>query len=616
MRRSENFWGNKVNIYGDRRVWGSRSIRPSDICGDPLTLFVDNLPNSAEVPWFKKLFSNYGRVVEAIIPNKRSRKSGNKFGFMRFNSSKSASEAIVQTSGLRVGRRNLFVKNAKFGRRSPSGGEMKGRDDFNRFAPLNNTHFAADKGNFSKDRCEGFPPIKDVEKRISINLQPIASEWLWRSAIAELKDVSTPEIISNAFSSMKFNEVKVRSMGGKFMIITFQNKDDRIRALSSNVIKGWFLSFKHWNGDAASLSRTVWLKIRGMPLNAWGCFSFKRIAQLWGEFLTLDQETLLEESFDVGRLLMVTNCSHKIDEWINIAVKGRNYRVQVWEEECNDPFDVKAINLKEQQMSNNNNLHSCPRMDRASQVNFASYDNHVSPAKNVEKDEGPSKEAEKNGNMLINETSGENLLEDNNLVEDIINKTANVETLIENNVLCGVGSRIPMKAANNLDSFEEEVKETTSNTAAAEEVQETPSKELLEKQMNIHVDTDSEVLKSTSLQLPKDLEFSKLPEFLIPKVVRTKKRKELRALCATIEEFERVSDINIQYQVSGNNPTSVSSGDIAKRNEAILKELSEAIQVNKSLNVKFHESDEVTLNRMLQLEVEEIKRRQQAAVCI
>lgn len=173
-----------------------------------------------------------------------------------------------------------------------------------------------------------------------------------------------------------------------------------------------------------------------------------------------------------------------------------------------------------------------------------------------------------------------------------------------------------MKAANNLDSFEEEVKETTSNTAAAEEVQETPSKELLEKQMNIHVDTDSEVLKSTSLQLPKDLEFSKLPEFLIPKVVRTKKRKELRALCATIEEFERVSDINIQYQVSGNNPTSVSSGDIAKRNEAILKELSEAIQVNKSLNVKFHESDEVTLNRMLQLEVEEIKPRQQAAVCI
>lgn len=35
---------------------------------------------------------------------------------------------------------------------------------------------------------------------------------------------------------------------------TFQSIEDRNKALINQSIKGWFQSFKHWNGDAASLS--------------------------------------------------------------------------------------------------------------------------------------------------------------------------------------------------------------------------------------------------------------------------------------------------------------------------------------------------------------------------
>lgn len=58
------------------------------------TVFVDKLPNSAAVPWFRKLFSNFGTVVEAYIPYKRSKATGNKFGFITYVNRRVATHAI------------------------------------------------------------------------------------------------------------------------------------------------------------------------------------------------------------------------------------------------------------------------------------------------------------------------------------------------------------------------------------------------------------------------------------------------------------------------------------------------------------------------------------------
>ncbi|KAH7865885.1 hypothetical protein Vadar_012672 [Vaccinium darrowii] len=260
-----------------------------------------------------------------------------------FINNREATHAIEKSNGLWVGRRNLEVKIARYDRRNAVKNSNQRSSGIYHFAPLVNQHKSHAAGFSTTLNHVEIDPSKEFDKRITINLQPSASEWLWRSAIAELKAISSPEIIQDAFSKLHFEGVKVRSLGGLFMIITFQSRVDRNKALSNMVIKDWFKTFKHWNGEGASLSRLIWLKCRGMPLNVWCLKSFKRICEEWGEFITLDQETLLEEAFDIGRLLMVTDCKYKIDQWINITVNGRNYRVHVWEEECNDPFDVKGV---------------------------------------------------------------------------------------------------------------------------------------------------------------------------------------------------------------------------------------------------------------------------------
>lgn len=39
-------------------------------------------------------------------------------------------------------------------------------------------------------------------------------------------------------------------------------------------------------------------------------------------------------------MLITTECHSRIDEWINVLVNGRNYTVKVWEEGCDDPFEI------------------------------------------------------------------------------------------------------------------------------------------------------------------------------------------------------------------------------------------------------------------------------------
>ncbi|KAH7841955.1 hypothetical protein Vadar_010007 [Vaccinium darrowii] len=297
--------------------------------GSSFTIFVDNLPSEVGVPWFRKFFSKFGKIAEVFIPAKRSNRTGNRFGYVRFVYQEDVAFAIANANGLWVGRRNLLVKRASYDRGMVSTG--------------------------SNPQMMGIPLAekqKDIVASKSLNFQPIATSWLQTSAVVKLMTLSTPDLVLKAFHEFKMKEIQVRSLGGMYMIITFQSKDDRDQAMANSVIRSWFSSFEPWNGDAASLSRLVWINCRGMPLNIWCHNSFKRIGEMWGEFIALDVETIHGLSYDVGRLLIVTEKQERIDEWINICVRGRNYKVKVWEEECKDPFnDFEILKIASQQCS-------------------------------------------------------------------------------------------------------------------------------------------------------------------------------------------------------------------------------------------------------------------------
>ncbi|KAH7862923.1 hypothetical protein Vadar_011144 [Vaccinium darrowii] len=314
----------------------NRNFPSMSMGGRIFTVFIDNLPNGVGLPWLRKFCSNFGMVKDAYLPLRRSKRTGNRFGFVKYESIKGADQAIEKANGFWIGKKHLIVERASFDLAQHPGVVFRNTGfSSNKFF----VHKGINQGEIWEDKMKG----KKDERRISLNLQPVAVEWLSRSVVAKLKALTTPELVQNALKDFKFNDVVVKSLGGLKLIITFQTRADRAAAMGNLVIVNWFNSFKPWNGEVAGESRLIWLKCRGMPLTVWNAASFKRLSEIWGDFITLDVETLKEESYDVGRMLIATEHPQKIDDWINITARGKNHRVKIWEEECDDIFNEKPV---------------------------------------------------------------------------------------------------------------------------------------------------------------------------------------------------------------------------------------------------------------------------------
>lgn len=82
---------------------------------ETFTVFVDNIPENRDQVWLKRVFNKYGEVKDVFIPRKRSKRTGNKFGFVRYDCYAAVSLAISRLNGVWVDNDRLFVKEASFG---------------------------------------------------------------------------------------------------------------------------------------------------------------------------------------------------------------------------------------------------------------------------------------------------------------------------------------------------------------------------------------------------------------------------------------------------------------------------------------------------------------------
>lgn len=122
-----------------------------------------------------------------------------------------------------------------------------------------------------------------------------------------------------------------RSLGGRAVLITFQSKEVRDTVIKGQWMKLWFDKVKPWRGEPASLERFVWLSCKGVPLNAWNAKTFAQIAGIWGSFIMLHEETLKDQSFAEGKVLIATEEIRKIDRGIQLEIEGVTYDVLISE---------------------------------------------------------------------------------------------------------------------------------------------------------------------------------------------------------------------------------------------------------------------------------------------
>ncbi|KAI8570576.1 hypothetical protein RHMOL_Rhmol01G0045700 [Rhododendron molle] len=333
------------------------------ILGDQqfFTLYVDNLPEDVGRQWLRKTFNNFGVVKDVYIPLKRSRVPANRFGFIQYNCSISAYVAILRANGLWMHDKKLFVKRATF----EQGTKIKTCVKVRMFHPENFLGAESSKKGFSdadklkgdlfdngkyfgqvikSDKNNGV--VRDLEAKAQVvksdkndrvvkemeakvpNINTVGNEWLNRSAVANLHKVTVTEDLEFEFKKEKVEGSLVRAMGARRVLITFRYKEMRDLTIKEKWLSRWFGEIKPWSDEVASFERIVWVICLGVPLNVWSVDTLKKIGDIYGEVLSVDEDIMEMTSFANGRILIAT-VKDSIDEWINIQANNSEFRERV-----------------------------------------------------------------------------------------------------------------------------------------------------------------------------------------------------------------------------------------------------------------------------------------------
>lgn len=198
------------------------------------TLFVDNLSTDVGVDELRILFNKFGVVMDVFIPLKRSKVSGNKFGFVRYDCHVSADVAILKANSMWFKDRKLFVKFASFGKKniiedrrlikSRIHGHEAGvglsnsyhnRVDFCRTAdkglPIQRNNLGV--GSYAEALMGHKEEQKDKESfDATFKVLSTSDDWLLRSAVAKLHKMMAVETLVKGVQSRigSFVEARVR----------------------------------------------------------------------------------------------------------------------------------------------------------------------------------------------------------------------------------------------------------------------------------------------------------------------------------------------------------------------------------------------------------------------
>ncbi|KAH7845818.1 hypothetical protein Vadar_006425 [Vaccinium darrowii] len=146
------------------------------------TVFVDNLPHQIRKIWVFNLFSRYGKIKDIFIPNKKSKISGQSFGFVRFFRRDEATFAVKKLNNTWCWNRRLDVKFAKFLKKEGNIG-VHGEDK-------EDGHLSKTKGDDSKNE-----DMEDVSKNVEEEVVKDSNGNEVLSSVDKDKNVSKQNLI-------------------------------------------------------------------------------------------------------------------------------------------------------------------------------------------------------------------------------------------------------------------------------------------------------------------------------------------------------------------------------------------------------------------------------------
>ncbi|PNX70343.1 putative sulfate transporter, partial [Trifolium pratense] len=159
-------------------------------------------------------------------------------------------------------------------------------------------------------------------------------EWVQKGLVATVLNGEAIPVVQNRLSDAGFSDLILIPMGADKVFVRSLEGADAL--LIVNGAKEFFkLVFSHWirwDQDVTPYRRGAWVRLYGVPLNAWNINFFKLCVLDCGSYLRTDKCTADKDRLDFARVLVATPDLGTINSVVTILVDGAQVQIQVVEE--------------------------------------------------------------------------------------------------------------------------------------------------------------------------------------------------------------------------------------------------------------------------------------------
>nr|GEU37786.1 RNA-directed DNA polymerase, eukaryota, reverse transcriptase zinc-binding domain protein [Tanacetum cinerariifolium] len=257
---------------------GSLRSKDDEVMKLSSSIFVTNFSNKFYAKELWTVCRQYGTVVDAFIPNRRS-ELGKRFGFVCFIKIFDVNRLVNNLYTIWVGRFKLHANIARF-QRPPLNTNNSAcyKGDQNASKESSNERGETGKNNSYAHVVNNGPYQKKEEApTIVLDETCVNSTDYSLALMGKVKDFTSLTNLKLVLANEGFVNVKLKYMGGFLVMIGFNSEADKERFRSKVGIGSWFAQLSQASYSFCIDERVSWIDIEGIPIKAWSKNTFSRI---------------------------------------------------------------------------------------------------------------------------------------------------------------------------------------------------------------------------------------------------------------------------------------------------------------------------------------------------
>ncbi|XP_058740987.1 uncharacterized protein LOC131613324 [Vicia villosa] len=319
--------------------FGGRNRNPPLLNKVIVSMYVSEFPEVSSAKDLFDLFGCIGSVVEVAISPRRN-KLGKRFGFARFVDVADGRMLAVRLDNTIIGGKKIHVNLPRF-RKGWSGGAFRGGGSKSDLRVSQDVRAEAEvkggKGVVDGIFREGCSYAEAVSKAGEKVVKPEASikTFLYHPCELRRKRLAKAYVgrvcipgwaynIQNQFDMEGVFAVKVLPLGGNLCLLEEVEEgfiEDLLRE-GESWWRNWFSEIKRWEEGMVDDRRDMWIRLYDIPALAWQAEFFVSLAESWGRFICIDENTAKGGAFDVARMLINVPLSFKLPETMVLDLGG------------------------------------------------------------------------------------------------------------------------------------------------------------------------------------------------------------------------------------------------------------------------------------------------------